>query len=141
MDYSLGSIYLGEEKAVKARIKRTSPADEYYFDEGCYILEQSNSIDDPGLSIARARVPPGVTTQWHLLQDIVERYVIQAGIGLVEIGESSPAQVGPGDVVIIPAGVAQRISNTGSSDLVFLALCTPRFVASAYRELETPPPA
>jgi mannose-6-phosphate isomerase-like protein (cupin superfamily) len=121
---------------VKGTIKKTDSGDEYFFEEGCYIVEQSNSIDDPDLSIARARVPVGVTTRWHCLQDTVERYLIQAGTGAVAMGKLSPQQVGPGDVVIIPAGVAQRISNTGTSDLVFTALCTPRFVPSAYRDLE-----
>jgi mannose-6-phosphate isomerase-like protein (cupin superfamily) len=39
------------------------------------------------------------------------------------------------DVVSIPAGVRQRISNTGIDDLVFLAICTPRFVKENYVEL------
>ena len=38
--------------------------------------------------------------------------------------------------VRIPAGVRQRIRNTGPTDLVFLCICTPRFEQSAYRELE-----
>ena len=36
-------------------------ANEYYFEEGCYITEISNSTDDPKLSIVRARVEPGAT--------------------------------------------------------------------------------
>jgi mannose-6-phosphate isomerase-like protein (cupin superfamily) len=39
-------------------------------------------------------------------------------------------------VVIIPAGAAQRISNPGSDDLVFLALCVPPFTAEAYEDIE-----
>jgi oxalate decarboxylase/phosphoglucose isomerase-like protein (cupin superfamily) len=39
-------------------------------------------------------------------------------------------------VVVIPAQTAQRIVNTGQGDLVFLALCTPCFDESAYRDLE-----
>jgi oxalate decarboxylase/phosphoglucose isomerase-like protein (cupin superfamily) len=41
-----------------------------------------------------------------------------------------------GDVVSIPAACAQRIANTGAGDLVFLAVCTPRFVQEAYEEIE-----
>jgi mannose-6-phosphate isomerase-like protein (cupin superfamily) len=41
--------------------------------------------------------------------------------------------VSVGDVVRIPAGVPQRITNTTDGDLVFFAVCTPRFVPSAYR--------
>jgi oxalate decarboxylase/phosphoglucose isomerase-like protein (cupin superfamily) len=38
-------------------------------------------------------------------------------------------------VVIIPAGCRQRITNTGPNDLIFLALCSPRFDAACYQEL------
>jgi mannose-6-phosphate isomerase-like protein (cupin superfamily) len=30
--------------------------------------------------------------------------------------------------------VAQRVTNTGEEDLVFLAICTPRFRPENYRE-------
>ena len=123
---------------MKATIKKTRAGDEYFFEEGCYILELSNSPADPDLSIARARVPTGVTTRWHCLHGIVERYLIQAGTGAMEIGDLSAQALAPGDVVIIPAGAGQRIRNTGTTDLVFLALCTPRFVPSAYEDLEAP---
>jgi mannose-6-phosphate isomerase-like protein (cupin superfamily) len=38
--------------------------------------------------------------------------------------------------VLIPAGVAQRIANAGDDDLVFLAICTPRFEHSAYEDID-----
>jgi len=95
-----------------------------------------NTGDDPEVSVARARVEPGRTTRWHSLTAIRERYLIVAGSGLVEIGDDAPRTVRSGDVVQIPAGCRQRIANTGSDDLVFLAICTPRFIPSAYRDLE-----
>ena len=61
-----------------------------------------------------------------------ERYVILAGEGLVELEERDPERVGVGDVVLIPPGAEQRITNTGDTDLVFLALCTPRFRQERY---------
>ena len=45
-------------------ILRAHPAAEVLTDERCHILELSNSPDDPEMSIARARVEPGVTTRW-----------------------------------------------------------------------------
>ena len=30
----------------------------------------------------------------------------------------------------------QRIANTGDEDLIFLALCTPRFRENAYEDIE-----
>lgn len=116
---------------MKTSINKHDPSTEYFFDEGCFITELSNTSDDPDLSIARARVEPGKTTKWHCLQGVTERYVIIEGSGRVEVG-SLEQQVNAGDVVIIPPGERQRISNTGSNDLVFLALCTPRFTRSAY---------
>jgi mannose-6-phosphate isomerase-like protein (cupin superfamily) len=110
---------------------------ESYLSEGCFIAEWSNTPDDPAVSIARARVPPGVTTRWHCLKSIVERYAILEGNGRVYIGDAGPRNVQPGDVVLIPADVRQRITNTGAGDLVFLAICTPRFIPTAYQELET----
>lgn len=110
---------------------------EYFFEEGCYIIEQLNSAEDPALSIARARVSPGGQTRWHSLDNTVERYQILSGCGLVEVGDGPPTKVSPGDTVVIPAGVRQRILNSGEDDLIFLALCTPRFVPENYRDLES----
>jgi len=105
---------------------------EYFFDEGCHITEWWNSPDDEQASIARARVEPGVTTKWHRLQGVTERYVILEGKGRVEVGKLAPGTVEPGDVVVRPPNVPQRITNTGSTDLVFLAICTPRFTPAVY---------
>jgi mannose-6-phosphate isomerase-like protein (cupin superfamily) len=58
------------------------------------------------------------------------------GTGMVTVGEMAPEKVGPGDVVIIPAGTAQQISNTGDTDLVFYCICTPRFSPESYESLE-----
>jgi mannose-6-phosphate isomerase-like protein (cupin superfamily) len=121
---------------MKPCIKKCDLSTEYFFAEGCFITEISNSADDPAVSIARARVEPGKTTRWHYLNGTVERYVILEGVGSVEIGSLDAKQVKPGDVVIIPAGERQRISNTGDGSLIFLAICSPRFDESIYYSLE-----
>ncbi len=117
-------------------ILRAHPGVEVFVDEGCYILELANSEDDPEMSIARARVEPGVTTRWHLVLDTLERYVILDGVGRMEIGDLPPQEVQAGDVVMIPPSVRQRIANVGPGDLVFLAICTPRFKPEAYEDAE-----
>lgn len=122
---------------MKARVLKHLPDAEFFIGEQCFITELSNGDHDEGLSIARARVTPGVSTHWHSLRGTVERYVVLEGGGLVEVGELPPQEVGPGDVVIIPAGCRQRITNTGAGDLVFLALCSPRFQPACYEDLET----
>jgi mannose-6-phosphate isomerase-like protein (cupin superfamily) len=111
---------------------------EFYFEEGCYITELSNSSDDPELSVARARVLPGATTRWHRLRGTTERYVMVEGAGRVEVGEEPARDVGPGDVVRIPPMCRQRIANVGKTDLIFLAICTPRFRRENYEDVDKP---
>jgi mannose-6-phosphate isomerase-like protein (cupin superfamily) len=117
---------------LSARVFRPDPLDEYSTDERCFILELSNSEADEGLSVARARVEPGVTTAWHRVAATTERYVILEGEGVVEVEGLGTAHVQTQDVVVIPPGARQRITNSGAGDLVFLALCTPRFRQSRY---------
>ena len=111
-------------------------ATEYFFAEGCHITEWWNSPADTDVSVARARVEPGVTTRWHRLWDATERYLILEGRGRVEVGDGPPEDVGPGDVVLVPPGVRQRIANIGDADLIFLAVCTPRFTLAGYEDAE-----
>jgi mannose-6-phosphate isomerase-like protein (cupin superfamily) len=109
---------------------------EYLFDaEGCYITELSNSPADPAVSIAKARVEPNVTTTWHRLTGVTERYCILEGNGVVEVGDEAPKNVSVGDVVIIPPMTRQRISNIGQTDLIFLAICSPRFTPECYESI------
>ena len=105
---------------------------EFHTSEECYITELCNSPADGEASVARARVEPGVTTRWHRLRGISERYVILEGKGRVEVGDLPPTEVGPGDLVLIPPLCRQRITNIGQSDLVFLCVCIPGFREEAY---------
>ena len=82
---------------------------------------------------------PGVTTRWHLLRGTVERYYIVNGSGRVEVGKLPPHKVNAGDIVLIPPMCPQRITNIGSEDLVFLAICTPRFSNDIYEDIEDVP--
>jgi mannose-6-phosphate isomerase-like protein (cupin superfamily) len=120
---------------VNPQISHPLESDEYYFHEGCYILEILNCVDDPALSIARARVEPGKTTRMHSLKGVSERYLIQQGCARVTVGDLEE-DLTVGSVVVIPEGVRQCIHNSGTEDLVFLALCTPRFEPSCYQDLE-----
>jgi mannose-6-phosphate isomerase-like protein (cupin superfamily) len=113
--------------------------DEFYTPEGCFITELSNSPEDPDASIARARVRPGVTTRWHRLAGTAERYVILDGSGRMEVGGLPARDVNPGDVVLIPAQCPQRIMNIGERDLIFLAICTPRFRNEVYEDIDDAP--
>jgi len=117
-------------------IKRFQPDTETWIEEGCYIVELHNTEMEADCSIARARLEPGRTTRLHCLRGILERYVIIEGMGEVSVGDQPPQTVRELDVVNIPAGVSQSISNTARTDLIFLCICTPRFVAENYQVLE-----
>ena len=124
---------------MKEAIKHQNLSNEFYTLEKCYITELSNTPDDPDVSIARAKVEPGVTTRWHQLVGTVERYYIVSGTGRVEVGRLSPQEVNPGDIVLIPPMCRQRITNIGAEDLIFLAICTPRFSNDVYKDIEDNP--
>ncbi len=124
---------------MKAVVKHLDPGREFYTPEQCYITELSNSADDPDVSIARARVEPGARTRWHRLSSTAERYYIVSGRGRVEVGNLAPQEVKPGDIVLIPPMCRQRITNIGKEDLVFLAVCTPRFSNDDYEDIEDNP--
>jgi mannose-6-phosphate isomerase-like protein (cupin superfamily) len=124
---------------MQAAIRPWDPEGEYGTPERCAINELANTADDPEASIALARVAAGVTTRWHRLAGIAERYVLLEGRGRVEIGDLPAREVTPLDVVLIPPSCRQRIENTGEADLVFLAICTPRFRVEAYQDLEVDP--
>ncbi|MDO9578383.1 MAG: cupin domain-containing protein [Candidatus Cloacimonadales bacterium] len=121
---------------MKPGIKKYTEKAEFYTEEKCFVNELSNTSDDEDVSIAKIRVLPGVTTNWHRLKDTTERYVILAGSGIVEISDLPGQAVCQGDVVVIPPMFRQRITNIGKTDLIFLAVCTPRFTADLYEDLE-----
>lgn len=123
------------DTGMRAAIIRPDPAKAFFTAERCKILEVLNHAGDPAVSVAEARVAPGVTTQLHRLHGVVERYLMVSGHGLVNIGGLQPTELGPGDMVVIPAGVPQQISNIGEDELVFYCICTPRFTQACYETL------
>ena len=108
---------------------------EVYTTERCYIAEILNEPEYPEVSVARARVNPGVTTCLHTVS-VLEWYVIQSGTGRMYLGDDEPFLVDPGDVVAIPQDVSQKIENTSNEDLVFLCVCAPRWTPDCYSDLE-----
>ena len=118
-------------------IIKSKRVEEFFTEEQCFITELSNSDNDPEVSIARARVAPGVSTRWHALKHTAERYYILTGTGRVEIGNLPEQDVSEGDVVIIPPLCRQRLTNIGHEDLIFLAICSPRFTPDVYLDDES----
>lgn len=119
-------------------LHKASPQ-EYFFKEGCYILEWYNRDDDEATSLVRARVAAGMKTRWHRLTYTEERYVVVSGVGRAELfldGRVQSFTLAVGDSLRIPVDVPQRIFNDGPEELVFMALCTPRFRTENYVDVE-----
>lgn len=115
--------------------RKEKPPIEVWTAEGCFITELLNSERQPEVSLAHARVEPGVTTKLHQLSAI-EWYVIQSGYGRMRIGDEEPFAVGPGDAVMIPKHTPQQITNGSAEDLCFLCVCVPKFSQERYVTLE-----
>jgi mannose-6-phosphate isomerase-like protein (cupin superfamily) len=122
--------------SLKPHVERPQPSAEYATPERCRILESWNVAADPDVSIARARVAPGVTTRLHRLSGVTERYLVVEGTGRVRVGDDLVEEVAPGDVVIVPPGTSQQVTNTGAADLVFYCICTPRFTQECYEAID-----
>ena len=74
-------------------------------------------------SLAHARLAPGRTSYLHRLTSS-EVYYILAGQGRMEIDDDT-RDVRSGDTIYIPPGAAQRITNLGTDELVFLCIVDP----------------
>jgi mannose-6-phosphate isomerase-like protein (cupin superfamily) len=124
---------------MREEIRRMVPGAEFHTSELCFVNELSNTEADPDASIARIRVPPGLTTRWHRLRETAERYVMLSGNARVEVGGLPAQDISVGDVVLIPPGCRQRIANLSDEDLIFLAVCTPRFRSDNYEDIDHEP--
>jgi len=106
-----------------------------FAEENCRIVEIWNRSADAQVSVARARIEPGRRTRPHSLDGITERYLIVSGRGRAHIeGADAPQRMGAGDFAVIPPGAVQWIENIGEEDLIFYAVCTPRFQLKNYRD-------
>ena len=66
----------------------------------------------------------------------VASYAIFFACFLYSIAFVGNFDIVPGDTVTIPQHAAQSVTSTGDTDLVFLCLCTPRFLQDCYTSLE-----
>lgn len=117
-------------------ILRDDDRQETGIEPGCFLTDWLNDPADNDVSIARIRVAPGAETRLRRFDSIWERYVVLEGQGRIELvgptrafteGDHTISALEPGDVVVIPPNFSRRITNIDDHDLVFLAICTPRF--------------
>ncbi len=116
------------------KVYRTNKLQEFYTDERCFITEILNNEENRDISMAKARVAPGQTTQRHSLKGIEEIYYVLQGQGIVTIDDQSE-HLTQGDCVIIPKDIPQFIENTGDQFLEFLCICRPAFEIEKYKVL------
>jgi uncharacterized cupin superfamily protein len=88
------------------------------------VLTPSMQPKGGSLGVNVTRVPPGkvgAPFHYHMLED--EVFYVLSGAGVLRYGEELYA-IRPGDCISCPAGtrVAHQIANTGSEDLVYLAI-------------------
>ncbi|NPA05811.1 MAG: cupin domain-containing protein [Chloroflexi bacterium] len=76
--------------------------------------------EGPHFAMRRFTIQPGGWMPQHTNQVEHEQYVLQ-GRARIAIGDTV-YDVGPGDVVFIPAGVPHWYKNVGEEDFVFLCL-------------------
>lgn len=100
----------------------------------CELLHPDNveGAEGLGCSIAHAIVPVGEESLPHVLETSTELYYILKGSGEMHIDDEQ-SLVREGQIVLIPSGARQYIRNTGTSDLVFLAIVAPKWRADDER--------
>jgi len=117
----------------KPLVRHNATTKEFFFqDEKIYVKELLNPKTSGinYVSIAKIRVQPGVTTSLHKLT-VNECYLILEGKGRVRVGDTI-SEIGPEDAVVIPAGVAQQITNIGESQLIFICVTNPGWTENCY---------
>ena len=75
-------------------------------------------------SLAEATLPAGGETERHYHKVSEELYYLLEGAGVMEI-DGEEREVGPGDSILIPAGVWHQIKAT--EPMQFLCCCAPPY--------------
>lgn len=77
-------------------------------------------------TLAEATVPAGGSTLAHYHRESEEIYLVTSGRGRLLLGDES-AEVGPGDCVVIPAGVVHRLWADPDAPLVVVCSSVPPY--------------
>jgi mannose-6-phosphate isomerase-like protein (cupin superfamily) len=109
--------------------KVASKLPNFIASDGCVITEAIHPNNDstiPGISIARAILPPAKSTKPHRLE-FVEVYYLISGQGIMHLDDER-FEVGPDSCVYIPSGVVQWLENPSPDvEIVFLCVCHPAY--------------
>ena len=80
-------------------------------------------IDEPDHKVKTIVVLPGCRLSYQVHGKRSEHWFIVRGTGTVVLNERD-VPVEPGVAIDVPAGMAHRIANTGTEDLVFIEVQT-----------------
>lgn len=94
------------------------------------ILKEYNKNYDIGCGIAYATIPKGSHTDPHIIEGTTEVDQILQGKGEIVVN-SKIMSFKEGDTVYIQSGAHQSVTNTGTEDLIFLAVTYPPYNPSA----------
>ncbi len=75
-------------------------------------------------SVAHVVIPPGKSSRLHFHPEAEESYYMLSGQAKLAFDAESTI-IGPGQIVLIPPNKSHQITNIGSEDLEFLAICVP----------------
>ena len=88
------------------------------------MLIDTRLTDEPEASSRVFRVYTDVPPHYHATCD--EYLFVVTGRALFAMGDTAPAEVGPGRLVFFKKGVIHAITPIGNEPLVFLSVDTPR---------------
>lgn len=91
------------------------------------ILHPDNDLINLPYSMAHARILAGNASVPHVLKS-TETYFFLEGKGTMQIGEKE-ILIQKGDLVVVPPLENQYVTNSGSEDLVFLCIVSPKWKA------------
>lgn len=118
---------------MKEEIINHNPSSEFYSDnERCHITELYNLHKDENLSIAKARVEKGVSTAFHSLKDVDEKYVILLGQGIVEVGELPPTEVLHLEMLYVSLPEQNKELQTLAIQILFFSVSAPQGLKRSY---------
>ena len=112
-----------EVEYMKPKIVKANSLKETSTPERCFIAE---NYSDEDISVAQARVKPGITTLSHHLVGVNEIYLITSGKGQVDVGDLKPTKVAKGDLIVIPSRRSPENKQHWKNRLGFLLHLHPK---------------
>ena len=77
-------------------------------------------------SLAEATLEPAQATERHYHERSEEMYLVTKGSGELEV-DGETCRIRPGDAILIPPRAWHTLENNGTSELIFLCMCSPPY--------------